>query len=286
MPAFAVRSWLPGDIPELKEIFAASFGDPPEVVDAFYRAFLAGPETCVVAAVPDTEKPEGRAVAAGYVLPGPALRFSDTASVPSVYLYALGCLPACRRRGYGMAVYRSMLARGKSMAPAECGIPASEALVQVYDRIHPMVPLGRSRIAEMSSAGASGAEPLAVEHLSWEVYAGRREQWLGSHPHAVYPESYYRLSAEFGSLFLALPGALAALIPLEGRCVVSELLCIGADPARAVAGIAAACPAEGYEIRTPAFFPGPGSLRRFAYYHDTAEPLPAPEDFWFPFGLE
>ena len=102
--------------------------------------------------------------------------------------------------------------------------------------------------------------------------------------------------------------ALATVIPLEDRMIVAELLCPGADPACALAGIAEACPAHKYEVRTPAFFPGPGELRTFAFYHDPGERgdrerrdglfrspgerrdglfrSPEPESFWYPFGLE
>ena len=283
---FSVRPWQPADIPELRDIFAASFGDPPEVIDAFHRAFLNTPEACVLAAVPETGRPEGRAVAAGYCLPGPTLRFSESESCASAYLYALGCLPEMRGRGIGMAVYREMLIRSAEIAPASCIIPATEALVRAYNRVHPMMPLGRSRIAEMSGAEAAAAAPVRTERIGWEEYARRREEVLAACPHAVYPESYGRLMSEFGHIFLTMPGALGAAIPLEDRCIVTELLCTGTDPGQAVAGIAAVCPAEHWEIRTPVFLPGPGTARCFAYYPYAAEGTPAPEEFWYPFGLE
>ena len=81
-------------------------------------------------------------------------------------------------------------------------------------------------------------------------------------------------------------GALAAVAPLENCCVVSELLCTGADPARVIAGIAGLCPAERYEVRTPVFFPGPGEVRPFVYCHDPAGALSVPASFWYAFGLE
>ena len=90
----------------------------------------------------------------------------------------------------------------------------------------------------------------------------------------------------YDNLFLSFPGALAAVVPLGNRCVVSELLCTGADPARVIAGISGLCPAERYVIRTPAFFPGPGEVRPFVYCHDPEGPLSLPDDFWFAFCLE
>lgn len=286
MTPFSVRGWQTGDIPELREIFAASFGDPPEIIDAFHRVFLSGPDCCAVATVPDAERPEGRAAAAGYLLPGPVLRFPDREDIPAAYLYALGCLPAFRRRGFGSAVYRALLGYGEKAASAVCVLPASEMLVRTYGRICPIRPLGGSRVAELEGPPDTDAVPPAAERLSREEYALRREECLAPYPHAAFPDSFYRLMEEYGNLFLSFPGALAAAVPLENRCVVSELLCTGADPARVIAGIAGFCPAERYEIRTPVFFPGPGEVRPFAYCHDPAGTLSLPDGFWFAFGLE
>ena len=134
------------------------------------------------------------------------------------------------------------------------------------------------------TARAVGA-PRA-ERIPWEEYARRREEWLAPYPHAVYPEAYYRLAAEYGNVFLCMDGALAAVIPGEDRCRVAELLCDGAEPVRAAAGIAAVCPAEEYEIRTPVFFPGDGEARPFTYCLGTGEEIHGTEDFWYPFALE
>ena len=99
-------------------------------------------------------------------------------------------------------------------------------------------------------------------------------------------DSFYSLMAEYGSVFFSFPGALAAVNCLEDHVRVDELLCLSADPAGALAGIAAGCPAELYEVRTPVFFPGPGDVHPYAYVHDAAETMPRPDDFWYPFGLE
>ena len=285
MKEFTIRFWQPPDIPDLQKIFTAAHGDPPEIVEAFHRAFLTAPEVCLLAAVPEAGRPEGRPVAAGYSLPGPVLCFSGR-QIASVYLYALGCLPEWRGRGIGMQLHTALSAETEKQAPVSCMIPAAESLLQAYNRISPLSALGQTRFAEMTGDEIRAAEALPAERLPWQEYARRREEWLRPYPHAAYPDPFYTLSAEYGNVFLSLPGALAAVIPLEDRCIVSELLCPGADPARALAGTAAACSAEKYEVRTPAFFPGPGKLRPFAYYHDAAGDMPAAEDFWYPFGLE
>ena len=279
-----IRFWQPADVPELREIFTVSFGDPPEIVESFHRAFLNAPEACILAAVPDRDRPEGRPVAAAYCIPGPALRFSDC-RVSSVYLYAFACRPAWRGRGIMKQVYSALFEEARRQAPAMCLIPASEGLLQAYSRTGCVFsPLGRMRSARLSGAGKAGFLP--AERLSWQEYARRREAWLEPYPHAVYPDSWYLLMEAYGYVFLACPGALAAAVPLEDRVLIPELLCSSADPAGALAGIAAACPAEQYEVRTPAFFSGPGELRPYAYIHESPDHPPVPENFWYPFGLE
>ena len=285
MKEIVIRSWLPPDLPDLKDIFTVSFGDPPEVVDAFFRAFPAGSCSCVLAAVPEDGRPDGRPVAAGYRLDGLTLHFSARKQVPCGYLYALGCLPAWRGRGLGMELHKRMFVDAGEQSTVSCMIPVSESMLQAYLRLGRAFPLGRVRFADHSRADLAAGPPApAAEDLPPAEYARRREALLASRPHAEYPAAWYSLMADFGNRFLALPGALAAVIPLEDRCVVAELLCPDANPSAAIAGVAAACPAQRYVVRTPVFFPGPGEIRGFAYHNSAEEE--APEDFWFPFGLE
>ena len=278
-----IRFWQQQDLPDLQEIFSASYGDPPEIIQAFHRLFLHAPENCLLTAVPEAGKPEGRPVAAGYCLSGLTLRFPDRKPVPCSYLYALGCLPSRRGHGYGMALHTRLFAEAGKQGTVRCMIPVSESKLRKYSEIGPVYPLGRMRSTERFRTELS-ADPMSAEDLTPEAYARRRETLLESFPHAEYSSAWFTLMAAYGDCFLALPGALAAVIPLEDRCLIAELLCTDTDPDRALAGIAARCPAERYEVRTPAFFPGPGEFRRFAYLN--CEIQDTPEDFWFPFGLE
>ena len=230
-----IRFWQPSDLPDLQEILTVSFGDPPETVEAFYRSFLTAPEACLLAAIPEEGRPEGRPAAAAYCLPGPVLCFPEK-KIPSVYLYAFACKPAWRGRGIMKQVYTALFEAACKQAPVSCIIPVSEGMLQAYNRTgFTFDPLGRVRSAEITGTEACAADALPAERLSWQEYARFREIWLKPYPHAVYPDSYYSLSAEYENVFLSLPGALAAVIPLGNRCIVSELLCPYAEPARAVA---------------------------------------------------
>ena len=279
-----IRFWQPSDIPELREIFSVSFGDPPEIVKAFHTFFLTTPDACVLAAVPDENRPEGRPVAAAYCLPGPALSV-QARRIPSVYLYAFACLPEWRGRGIMKQVYTALFAEAGRKAPAACIVPASDELMEAYNRSGCIFsPLGGIRSARMTGIGKDGFPP--AERLPWQEYARRREAWLEPYPHAVYPDSYYRLMEAYGNVFLSGPGMLAAVTVLEDHALVAEMLCPSTDPAGALAAIAAACPAEQYEIRTPVFFPGPGGIHPYAYIHEAAETVSWPAGFWYPFGME
>ena len=281
-----IRFWQPSDLPDLREIFSVSFGDPPEIPEAFHRAFLTVPEACILAAVPEDGRPEGRPAAAAYCLPGARLCFPER-GIPSVYLYAFGCLPEYRGRWFMKRVYTALFETARGRAPASCIIPVSDGMLRAYNQSgFTFVPLGRIRAAAVSGSAARAAEKLPAERIPWQEYARRREEWLKPFPHADYPASYYELSAAYGYVFLSMPGALAAMIPEEDRFIAAELLCPAADPARALAGAAEACPAESYEVRTPVFFHGPGEIRPFAYWHEAAGNLSGTETFWYPFGLE
>ena len=280
----SVRFWQPQDVPDLREIISVSFGDTPEMVKAFHDIFLSAPEACLLAAVPEEKRPQGRPVAAAYCLPGPVLAFRSR-RIPSVYLYAFACLPAWRGQGIMKRVYTALFAEACRQAPCACIVPASDGLMRAYNRSGFLFsPLGGMRSARITGAGKAGFPP--AERLPWQEYARRREAWLEPYPHAVYPDAYYRLMTAYGTAFLSAPGALAAATPLEGRVLVNELLCPSADPGEALAGIAAACPAGQYEVRTPLFFPGPGESRSYAWMVEAAEAVSRPADFWYPFGME
>ena len=286
MDEIMIRFWQEPDIPDLQKIFTISFGDPPKIVEAFQRIFLTAPEVCTLAAISGEGRPEGRPVAAAYCLPGAAL-CSDGRRIESAYLYAFGCLPEWRGQGIMKRVYSAAFAESARQAPVSCIIPATDSLLQAYNRTgFTFVPLGRIRSAEVSGAETREAEALPTKKIPWQEYVRRREEWLKGYPHAEYPETFFRLAEAYGNILLDMPGAIAEVIPRDGHFIVSELLCRGADPAQALAGIARMCPAERYTVRTPVFFPGTGEIRPFAYYHGETENVKAADTFWYPFGLE
>ena len=129
----SVRFWQPQDVPDLREIISVSFGDTPEMVKAFYDIFLSAPEACMLAAVPEEKRPQGRPVAAAYCLPGPVLAFRSR-RIPSVYLYAFACLPAWRGQGIMKRVYTALFAEACRQAPCACIVPASDGLMRAYNR--------------------------------------------------------------------------------------------------------------------------------------------------------
>ena len=160
MDEIMIRFWQEPDLPDLREIFTVSFGDPPEIVNAFHRVFLTAPEACVLAAVPEEGRPGGRPVSAGYCIPGATLCFPGK-RVESDYLYAFGCLPEWRGRGITKRVYTALFAESAGRAAASCIIPISDSLLRAYNRTgFTFVPLGRIRSAAVSGAEAAGAEPL------------------------------------------------------------------------------------------------------------------------------
>ena len=73
----------------------------------------------------------------------------------------------------------------------------------------------------------------------------------------------------------------------DGVCIVQELLAVQGAGMDVIAGIAEACPAESYQVRTPMFFPGPGSTRDWMMrLEETGSSEQMAGEFWYPFSLE
>jgi len=279
MAEFVLRPWRTSDLPQMRQLITDTYGDPPEVTDAFYRHFLT-PDSCLVA------EAEGTIVSACYALPGPEIRWPMGNGYSTEYLYAMSTREAYRGHQLGVTLSRRIIDEILDRSDCAYGVPASPGLFPVYQRICGTTPFtdvmentqDRETLLQYPTAEATPISPTR--------YAALREEMLANQAHGIYPAAYFALMEEFGVRFLALPGALAAAETVDGVCHVWELLAPAGNVPTVAAAVAALCPAELYILRTPLFWPGEGKRRTFTSGR-MREGLPTPPaDCWLPFSLE
>ena len=86
MPDVHIRRTAAADLPALTRLWQTAFGDPPELIGAFYDRFPPETSTWVVEA-------DGNVATAAHLLDG-RLHTSDGRTLPCAYVYAVSTDPA------------------------------------------------------------------------------------------------------------------------------------------------------------------------------------------------
>ena len=120
------REYCPDDLPSLKSLWVRVFGDPPALVDDFFR-LLPRMGNCFIA------EENGSLLAMASVITGFQLYHPGRALDRCAYLYAVATEEAARGRGLGAAVSRGAAELGRQ-AGAEllCTLPAEQHLYDWY----------------------------------------------------------------------------------------------------------------------------------------------------------
>lgn len=277
-----IRPFRAEDTPQLRALWQIAFGDGDEYIDSFFESFLR-PGACVVAEV------GGRVVSAMYMLPGQTLYPYRKNTLTAGYTYALATLPEYRGRGIGRAVYRAASDKVLESADAACVLPAEKGLYPFYEEASGARPVSFVREARFRREELASLTPCMAARLPTLEYALMRGSVLSGYPHAALSDEMFEHLERTGTEFFVIPGGVAAAETEDGVCRITELLDPGTeeDVMRAVAGVARWCRAEGYIVRSPVFFDGPGKIRPFMLAAlGTTPDYPMPGDLWWGFGLD
>ena len=192
------------DQPTLHRLWEAVFGDPPELVEAFFECFP--PEAAGwVARRGDT------ICSAAYLLPGNWLLCGDRYQ-PMGYVYAVATDEAERGKGYAGALMRAMAAEADERGLLLYTRPAERTLFPWYAKT-----LGAAQTAAMREISISrddSTEAAELRPLSPALYGARRETLLADRPHVLLSENLLRLQqfnsqAAGGGLFAVDQGCCA-----------------------------------------------------------------------------
>lgn len=204
-----------GDIRALKELWKAAFGDPDEVIDAYFSAFYS-PERAVF------EKLGGEIVSACHIMPLGELALPCGEREKCAAVYALATLPAYRMRGLAARVTENAVRAARELGFSSVVLhPAEKKLFAFYEKHGGFETM--FRVSE--SRPAAGGIMAAPERMSPAEYRAIRERRLRGRLHIdhderslAFQETLCALSG--GGLFRAGDGCFIA----EGE-EIKELLC-------------------------------------------------------------
>ena len=215
MRDIVLRAAVPEDEEQLTGLWCGVFGDPPELVKAFFSLLPGMGVGC--AAVRD-----GTVLGAAYLIDGFLLMQPGKAPLRCGYLYAVAVEPAVRGRGLGAAVSRGAAELGRQRgAELICTLPAEESLYRWYGGILSLRHRNTRRL--LSADRLPEAQPIAAE-----AYLRRREMLLRDRPHIRPNASVMEFEAALcgicgGGLYAA-GDAIFCAYRDQGRWVIPELL--------------------------------------------------------------
>ena len=127
MSDMRIRRAAPADLPVLTRLWQAAFGDPPELIERFYRRFPPAKAAWVV-------EDGGCVVTAAHLLEG-RLHTADGNVLPCAYVYAVSTDPAHQGNGYASALMRRFATDADASGCVLYTLPAEASLYKWYQAV-------------------------------------------------------------------------------------------------------------------------------------------------------
>jgi len=214
-----------GDEAGLKSLWQAAFGDPLDVIEAFFAALYA-PGMAIV-----WEK-DGVIASAIYLLDAGLTPLPDGRMLRTSYAYALGTLPNYRGRGIGSAVTRAAIAQSVELGfDLNIICPAEESLFPYYTRLGYTHAFSIAEDEILRSVSDVCINTAKIMSTDFSVYSQLHREYAPSYG-TQYPVNYLHYveqvcKASGGGFYtLEIDGqvCLAAVSIVEERLFVREFL--------------------------------------------------------------
>ena len=187
MPDVHIRRTAAADLPALTRLWQTAFGDPPELIGAFYDRFPPETSTWVVEA-------DGNVATAAHLLDG-RLHTSDGRTLPCAYVYAVSTDPAQQGHGYASALMQRFAADADASGCVLYTLPAEASLYAWYRSVMGTTQTARGERLHITREPDIQRLP-DVQRVSVQEYAALREQALQGSAHV-----------ELSAALLAFPSA-------------------------------------------------------------------------------
>ena len=189
------------------EVYPDAFGDPPELIGAFYHRFPPQAAAWVV-------EVNGTVVTAAHLLGG-RLHTADGTTLPCAYVYAVSTDPAQQGHGYASALMRRFAAEADANGCVLYTLPAEASLYAWYQSV--MGTTQTARGARLRIARAPDMQrPPVIERVSAQEYAALREQALRGRAHVELSAALLAFQADLCDL------CGGALVRIASGCAVVE----------------------------------------------------------------
>ena len=241
MPDMRIRRAAPADLPVLTRLWQAAFGDPPELIERFYRRFPPAMAAWVVEA-------GGCVVTAAHLLEG-RLHTADGGVLPCAYVYAVSTDPAHQGNGYASALMRRFAMDADASGRVLYTLPAEASLYKWYQAVMGTTQTARGERIRIARQQTDGALP-SVTRISAPEYAVLRAQQLQGQTYAEPSAALLDFQADLCSMSggaLVRVGSGCAVVERDGdTLIIKELL--GADTASAAQALLAAFDAQAAQV--------------------------------------
>ena len=227
---YRIREYDSSDVPALKALWQAVFGDPSSLLDRF---FLLLPQigSCCIA------ESEGHIIGAAYILTDFVLRNLGQTDRRCAYLYAVATEETWRGNGIGRAVSIGAADLGRNRgAEMICTLPAEKSLYDWYASILNLTHTStRSVFFSRENSLLIEPESFSLRPVSESVYLSRREELLRKTPHIIPGTAVFSFQAELcrtygGGLYQWHDGVLCAYVEEDSIKVVEFLSYDGRMP--------------------------------------------------------
>ena len=241
MPDMRIRRAAPADLPVLTRLWQAAFGDPPELIERFYRRFPPAKAAWLVEA-------GGCVVTAAHLLEG-RLHTADGNVLPCAYVYAVSTDPAHQGNGYASALMRRFAMDADASGRVLYTLPAEASLYKWYQAVMGTTQTARGERIRIARQQTDGALP-SVTRISAPEYAVLRAQQLQGQTYAEPSAALLDFQADLCSMSggaLVRVGSGCAVVERDGdTLIIKELL--GADTASAAQALLAAFDAQAAQV--------------------------------------
>lgn len=227
MPDVHIRRTAAADLPALTRLWQTAFGDPPELIGAFYDRFPPETSTWVVEA-------DGNVATAAHLLDG-RLHTSGGRTLPCAYVYAVSTDPAQQGHGYASALMQRFATDADASGCVLYTLPAEASLYAWYRSVMGTTQTARGERLHITREPDIQRLP-DVQRVSVQEYAALREQALQGSAHVELSAALLAFQADLcdmcGGALVRIAGGCAAVERDGDLLLVKELL--GADTLPAV----------------------------------------------------